>query len=122
MFDFSSYVNPTPLAHADTSRDVLPRGVKGRSNAEAFSALETAVGWYEQQSERCPTQLLLLKRIGDLAAKKKRCTMVERKISDYFAIKCPVSYTAWIAFGLPNNRVSERHPVPVDSVKRRSTV
>ncbi|GFW75491.1 hypothetical protein TNCV_4426741 [Trichonephila clavipes] len=22
----SSYVNPTPLAHADTSRDVLPRG------------------------------------------------------------------------------------------------
>ncbi|GFV17073.1 hypothetical protein TNCV_1686641 [Trichonephila clavipes] len=27
MFDSSSYVNPTPLAHADTSRDVFPRGV-----------------------------------------------------------------------------------------------
>ncbi|GFX06255.1 uncharacterized protein TNCV_504751 [Trichonephila clavipes] len=26
MFDSSSYVNPTPLAHADTSRDVYPRG------------------------------------------------------------------------------------------------
>ncbi|GFV61722.1 hypothetical protein TNCV_188801 [Trichonephila clavipes] len=26
MFDPSSFVNPTPLAHADTSRDVLPRG------------------------------------------------------------------------------------------------
>ncbi|GFY22938.1 uncharacterized protein TNCV_2182021 [Trichonephila clavipes] len=26
MFDSSSYVNPTPLAHADTSRDILPRG------------------------------------------------------------------------------------------------
>ncbi|GFV12780.1 hypothetical protein TNCV_1367501 [Trichonephila clavipes] len=26
MFDSSSYVNPTPLAHADTSRDVLLRG------------------------------------------------------------------------------------------------
>ncbi|GFU63825.1 uncharacterized protein TNCV_3496371 [Trichonephila clavipes] len=25
MFDSSSFVNPTPLAHADTSRDVLPR-------------------------------------------------------------------------------------------------
>ncbi|GFT88006.1 uncharacterized protein TNCV_4391521 [Trichonephila clavipes] len=25
MFDSSSYVNPTPLAHADTSRDVLPK-------------------------------------------------------------------------------------------------
>ncbi|GFX28756.1 uncharacterized protein TNCV_4249951 [Trichonephila clavipes] len=26
MFDSGSYNNPTPLAHADTSRDVLPRG------------------------------------------------------------------------------------------------
>ncbi|GFT85700.1 hypothetical protein TNCV_4026551 [Trichonephila clavipes] len=26
MFDPSPFVNPTPLAHADTSRDVLPRG------------------------------------------------------------------------------------------------
>ncbi|GFW88222.1 uncharacterized protein TNCV_2649151 [Trichonephila clavipes] len=26
MFDPSSFTNPTPLAHADTSRDVLPRG------------------------------------------------------------------------------------------------
>ncbi|GFY14557.1 retrovirus-related Pol polyprotein from transposon gypsy [Trichonephila clavipes] len=26
MFDSSSYVNPTPLAHADTSSDVLQRG------------------------------------------------------------------------------------------------
>ncbi|GFV75771.1 uncharacterized protein TNCV_1756991 [Trichonephila clavipes] len=26
MFDSSSYDNPTPLAHADTSRDVFPRG------------------------------------------------------------------------------------------------
>ncbi|GFY16746.1 hypothetical protein TNCV_2788681 [Trichonephila clavipes] len=26
MFDSSSSDNPTPLAHADTSRDVLPKG------------------------------------------------------------------------------------------------
>ncbi|GFW43554.1 hypothetical protein TNCV_4769061 [Trichonephila clavipes] len=26
MFDPSSFANPTPLAHADTSRDVLPKG------------------------------------------------------------------------------------------------
>ncbi|GFY15890.1 hypothetical protein TNCV_1285351 [Trichonephila clavipes] len=26
MFDSSSYDSPTPLAHADTSRDVLPTG------------------------------------------------------------------------------------------------
>ncbi|GFU03174.1 uncharacterized protein TNCV_2720761 [Trichonephila clavipes] len=49
--------------------------IRGPSNAIAFSALETAMEWYEQQSECCPTQLLLLKRIKDLAAKKRRCTM-----------------------------------------------
>ncbi|GFV24731.1 uncharacterized protein TNCV_881991 [Trichonephila clavipes] len=43
---------------------------KGPSNADAFSALDTAMKWYEQQSECCPTQLLLLKRVRDLAAKK----------------------------------------------------
>ncbi|GFX15648.1 uncharacterized protein TNCV_2131341 [Trichonephila clavipes] len=48
---------------------------KGPSNADVFSVLEIAMGWYEQQSECCPTQLLLRKRIGDLTAKKRRCTM-----------------------------------------------
>ncbi|PRD27164.1 UNVERIFIED_CONTAM: hypothetical protein NCL1_36134 [Trichonephila clavipes] len=52
------------------------------SNNDVFSALETAMEWYEQQSECCPTQLLLIKRIRDLSA-KKRCTIVQRKISDY---------------------------------------
>ncbi|GFW81842.1 hypothetical protein TNCV_2885161 [Trichonephila clavipes] len=45
---------------------------KDPSNADAFSVLETAIERYEQQSECCPTQLLL-----DLAAKKRRCTMVQ---------------------------------------------
>ncbi|GFU01663.1 hypothetical protein TNCV_1522041 [Trichonephila clavipes] len=42
---------------------------KGPSNADAFSALETAMEWYEQQSENCPIQILLLKRIRDFSAK-----------------------------------------------------
>ncbi|GFW12649.1 hypothetical protein TNCV_819011 [Trichonephila clavipes] len=41
--------------------------------------------WYRQQSEFRPTQLLLRKRIRALAAKKQRCTMEQRKISDYFS-------------------------------------
>ncbi|GFV14416.1 hypothetical protein TNCV_808481 [Trichonephila clavipes] len=40
----------------------------GPTNADAFSTLEIAMEWYEQQSECCPTQLLLL---GDLAAKNE---------------------------------------------------
>ncbi|GFS79416.1 hypothetical protein TNCV_3006291 [Trichonephila clavipes] len=31
MFDPSSFANPTPLAHADTTRDVLPRGDTSQS-------------------------------------------------------------------------------------------
>ncbi|GFT86403.1 uncharacterized protein TNCV_3259111 [Trichonephila clavipes] len=56
---------------------------KGSSNADSFSALETAKECYEQKAECCPTQLLLLMRIRDLSEKKLRGTMVQRKISDY---------------------------------------
>ncbi|GFX92192.1 uncharacterized protein TNCV_1741121 [Trichonephila clavipes] len=43
---------------------------KGPSNADVFSALEAAMEWYEQQSECCPTQILLFKRIKDLLQRK----------------------------------------------------
>ncbi|GFY02675.1 uncharacterized protein TNCV_3505551 [Trichonephila clavipes] len=57
---------------------------KGPSNADAISALETAIQWYEQQSECCPIQLLPIKRIRHLTAKTRRCTIIQREISDYF--------------------------------------
>ncbi|GFY02136.1 uncharacterized protein TNCV_5099971 [Trichonephila clavipes] len=57
---------------------------KGSSNADVLPALETAMEWHKQQSECCPTQLMLPKRIRDFAAKKRRCTIAQRKISDYF--------------------------------------
>ncbi|GFY04247.1 retrovirus-related Pol polyprotein from transposon opus [Trichonephila clavipes] len=56
----------------DENEDNNNESSKGPSNAGTFSALETAMEWYEQQSECCPTQLLLLKRIRDLAVKKRR--------------------------------------------------
>ncbi|GFV00955.1 hypothetical protein TNCV_1387691 [Trichonephila clavipes] len=40
MYDSSSFANPTPLAHADTSRDVLPRG--GTSQIELSSEYQSA--------------------------------------------------------------------------------
>ncbi|GFS60245.1 retrovirus-related Pol polyprotein from transposon 17.6 [Trichonephila clavipes] len=36
MFDPSSFADPTPLAHADASRDVLPRGASARAIADNF--------------------------------------------------------------------------------------
>ncbi|GFX29601.1 uncharacterized protein TNCV_4776731 [Trichonephila clavipes] len=67
----------------DKDEDNNNESSMGPSNADAFSALETAME-NEQQLECCPTQLLLLKRIRAIAAKKRRCTMIERKVSDYF--------------------------------------
>ncbi|GFS47110.1 uncharacterized protein TNCV_2052971 [Trichonephila clavipes] len=50
----------------DENEDNNNESRKGPSNADAFSALETVMEWYEQQLECCPTQLLLLKRIRDI--------------------------------------------------------
>ncbi|GFS62586.1 uncharacterized protein TNCV_1263361 [Trichonephila clavipes] len=68
----------------DEDEDNNNESSKGPSNADAISALETAMEWYKQQSDCCPTQLQLLKRIGDLTAIKRRCTRIQRKISDCF--------------------------------------
>ncbi|GFU65422.1 hypothetical protein TNCV_633451 [Trichonephila clavipes] len=46
---------------------------KGPPNADAFSASETAMELYEQQSECCPTQLLLLKRIMQQESEGVQC-------------------------------------------------
>ncbi|GFX07863.1 hypothetical protein TNCV_4161321 [Trichonephila clavipes] len=49
---------------------------KDPSNADAFSALKTTLKWCEQQSESCPTQLLLLKKKKNQRpySEKIRCT------------------------------------------------
>ncbi|GFX49700.1 hypothetical protein TNCV_1637381 [Trichonephila clavipes] len=44
---------------------------KSPTNADAFSALEIAMEWYEQQSESCPTQLRLLKRDSETLQRKR---------------------------------------------------
>ncbi|GFU59922.1 uncharacterized protein TNCV_4726741 [Trichonephila clavipes] len=77
---------------------------KDPSHADAFSALE----WYEQ-SECCLTQLPLLKRIRDLAAKRR-------------SVQLHILHGSHSVSGYPNNRVSEHCPVTIESDKRRSTV
>ncbi|GFY11356.1 uncharacterized protein TNCV_4473391 [Trichonephila clavipes] len=120
---------------------------KGSSNAEAFSALVIALEWYEEQSECCLTQLLLLKRIRDQTkvcrGKEKNKIIFHNKgkiatLCTYFASSSlfpacddfQYSYSVWFhilhgshsVFGYPNNRLSERCLVPFGSDKRRSTV
>ncbi|GFT71605.1 uncharacterized protein TNCV_3020821 [Trichonephila clavipes] len=75
----SVHEESNPVDDETDEEDNNSESSKGPSNAGAFSALETTMEWHEQQSECCPTQLLLLKRIRDFATKKRRCTMVQRK-------------------------------------------
>ncbi|XP_028147821.1 jerky protein homolog-like [Diabrotica virgifera virgifera] len=56
----------------------------GPTHSEAFVAAEALMSWLEKQNESSPTQLILLKRIKDLAAKKRTTTAVQKAITDFF--------------------------------------
>lgn len=56
----------------------------GPSHADALTALELAMKWYEKQSESCMPQLMVLKQIRDLAAKKRTSSLTQKKMSDFF--------------------------------------
>ncbi|GFX72367.1 hypothetical protein TNCV_1253211 [Trichonephila clavipes] len=58
-------------SETDEDEDNNNENSKSPSNADAFSALEIAMEWYEQQLECCPTQPVLLKRIRDFISEKK---------------------------------------------------
>ncbi|GFX88817.1 uncharacterized protein TNCV_2575241 [Trichonephila clavipes] len=55
----------------------------GPSNTNTFSALETAMEWYKQQSERCPTQLTAAQE--NQMPCSETTEGVQQKIRDYFA-------------------------------------
>ncbi|CAI6370921.1 unnamed protein product [Macrosiphum euphorbiae] len=55
----------------DSSSDESMSTPKGPTSAEAFAAFETGLEWFEKQAECCTAQLLLLKRLRDLAAEKR---------------------------------------------------
>lgn len=58
----------------------------GPSHADAFSSLEMAMNWYERQPECCLPQLMVLKQIRDLAAKKRTSSLVQKKMTDFFKL------------------------------------
>lgn len=56
----------------------------GPTHAEAFLALETAMAWCERQSECNIIDVLQIKRMRDIAAKKRLSSMIQKRIEDYF--------------------------------------
>ncbi|GFS75551.1 uncharacterized protein TNCV_3424991 [Trichonephila clavipes] len=115
MFDSSSYVNPTPLAHADTSRDVLPRGdvsakyyhglpTAESSIVEAFPAiqnkkeLETRFYASQQRQNQEPTDFVydLLKthkmlelRMSEKALVGHIFVKLKPQVQDYVEVRNP---------------------------------
>ncbi|GFW19721.1 hypothetical protein TNCV_1606111 [Trichonephila clavipes] len=78
MFDSSSYVNPTPLAHADISRDVLPRG----GTSQSCPVFELAVYYFNYPTNRCQQTFLLASSVDNFAClSRNACMFGTRSIS-----------------------------------------
>lgn len=56
----------------------------GPSAAEAFRCIEVAMKWLEKQEECDAMQLLQLKRLRDLAARKRTCNLKQKTILNFF--------------------------------------
>lgn len=67
----------------DSSSDESVNAPNKPSHAEAFAAFETGLEWFERQDECRQTQLLLLKRLRDLAAQKRVAAVRQLKINDF---------------------------------------
>ncbi|GFX83447.1 retrovirus-related Pol polyprotein from transposon opus [Trichonephila clavipes] len=91
MFDPSSFANPTPLAHADTSRDVLPRGGISQWRPTRFNLYDPVMRnergfnvWPEQRQNQEPTDFVydLLK-----LNKKLELGMSEKALVDHIFVR-----------------------------------
>lgn len=56
------------------------------SHQEGFATLEKALLYVEQQPEATPADLLLLNRWRNMAARKRRSNMKQKRIDSYFAV------------------------------------
>ncbi|GFX98273.1 uncharacterized protein TNCV_4909161 [Trichonephila clavipes] len=133
----------------DADEDSNNESSMAPSNADAFSVLETVMEWYEQQSELFPATVAQENRsmqrknevvqwygekYGIIFHNKCKtatfCTYLAISSStlpvcdDFqysYSVRFHILHESHSVFGYPNNRVSERCPVPIDSDKRRSS-
>ncbi|XP_053968354.1 jerky protein homolog-like [Anastrepha ludens] len=68
----------------DEISDDIVSAKKSPSNEEAFKCFETVIKWLEHQDECNSVQLLSLKRLRDLAAKKRVSKLKQTKCSTFF--------------------------------------
>ncbi|XP_043471596.1 jerky protein homolog-like [Leptopilina heterotoma] len=83
----SSVTNLTENDDENESEDECLDETKKVSNSEAFNAFEIGLEWYAQQEECSCTQLLLLRRMRNLAAKKRIDAIFQSKITKFMPKK-----------------------------------
>lgn len=54
------------------------------SHSEAETMLSKCIDWFEMQEEANATQVLLLRKIRNIAAQKARASKKQKKMTDYF--------------------------------------
>ncbi|GFX94259.1 retrovirus-related Pol polyprotein from transposon 412 [Trichonephila clavipes] len=130
MIPSSSFVNPTPLAHADTSRDVLPRG--GTSQSAVFKNTNKQEShsmtlFLEDFSQECITSvlsvfLLIVRDFLELFYNLWRTVLAKNKIVLDPALRLqsfrtPKTQQLVLEVGLNANNKSDGGPVPDSSKK-----
>ncbi|GFV85833.1 hypothetical protein TNCV_2004531 [Trichonephila clavipes] len=100
--------NPVDV-EIDEDEDNNNKSSKDPSNADSFSLLWS--GTNNNQSA------VLLKHCFS-----RESEIFRRKNKSVQCVRFHIRHGSHSVFGYPNNRVSERYPVPIDSDKRRSTV
>lgn len=64
--------------------EVTDESAKTVTHSEAENMLTKCIDWFEQQEESDVTQLLLLRRIRDMAARKAGGVLKQKQMTDYF--------------------------------------
>nr|CAD7399861.1 unnamed protein product [Timema cristinae] len=62
--------NGSNVRESDDDEEMDAEEAAGPSHSDAYEAFQTAMNWLERQPEGTATQLVLLKRLRDMAAKK----------------------------------------------------
>jgi hypothetical protein len=57
---------------------------KKMSHTEGLNAIETALRCVEQQEDTTPADLMLLRRLRNIAAKKRETAIKQRTVRDFF--------------------------------------
>nr|CAD7409544.1 unnamed protein product [Timema cristinae] len=76
--------NGSNVRESDDNEEMDVEEAAGPSHSDTYETFQTAMNWLERQPEGTAIQLMLLKRLRDMAAKKRTSRLVQKTIKDFF--------------------------------------